>query len=152
MTDRKVTHVTVLKHYDDGSTEQMAKINPATVAAILAAGLAVMPTQQRPQSRYNYINADACPTHGPWKAVPAGVSKNTNKPYPAFWACDQPQGEERCTNKPGRDWVETHPPDKAQNDWTQVDVAPSATSTPSGAPGPSGGVSGNAGEYDDLPF
>ena len=48
MTDRKVTHVTVLKHYDDGTSEQMAKVNPATVAAILAAGLAVMPTQQQP--------------------------------------------------------------------------------------------------------
>ena len=120
MTDRKVTHVTVLKHFDDGSSEQMAKVNPATVAAILAAGLAVMPTQQHQQSRYNYINADKCPVHGAWKSVPAGTSKNTGKPYPAFWACDQEMGEERCTNKPSREWVETHPPDRAGNDASQV--------------------------------
>ena len=135
MTDRKVTHVTVLKHYDDGTSEQMAKVNPATVAAILAAGLAVMPTQQQPQGRYNYLNADACPVHGAWKAVPAGVSKNSGKPYPAFYACDQEMGEERCINKPSRDWVETHPLDTASNDASQVDTAP-----------------GPAGEFDDIPF
>ena len=133
-------------HYDDGTQEKFRAEDLITLIKTL--GL----NGGGGGGRYNYINADECPVHGPWRAVPAGISKNTGKPYPAFWACDQDQGEERCTNKPHRDWVETHPPDKAQNDWTQVDVAPSPTSTPSGAPGPSGGVSGNAGEYDDLPF
>ena len=137
MTDRKVTHVTVLKHFDDGSSEQMAKVNPATVASILAAGLAVMPTQQRAQGRYTYLNADRCPDHGAWKAVPAGVSKKTGKAYDAFYACDQDMGEERCTNKPSREWEQTHPPDRAGNDASQVDTAP----------GPA-----DSSEFDDLPF
>ena len=28
-----------------------------------------------------------CPVHGSAKTVPAGVSKKTNKPYPAFQVC-----------------------------------------------------------------
>ena len=40
------------------------------------------------------------------------------------------------------------PPQRA----AESPVAPGPTSTPSAAPGPSGGVSGNAGEFDDLPF
>ena len=84
-----------------------------------------------------YLNADACPTHGAWRAVDAGVSKGTGKPYPAFWACDQEQGEARCTNKPAREWVETHPPGG---------VAPDQAPTPE----PTGPTSGT--EFDSLDF
>lgn len=34
--------------------------------------------------------------HGPRRLVAAGVSKNTNRPYPAFWACQAPQGQQKC--------------------------------------------------------
>jgi len=34
--------------------------------------------------------------HGPQRLVPAGVSKKTNRPYPAFWACQAPQGQQKC--------------------------------------------------------
>lgn len=38
-----------------------------------------------------------CPVHGtPWKLVPAGVSKKTGNPYPAFYACS----EKGCPHKP----------------------------------------------------
>ena len=51
-----------------------------------------------------------CPVHGtPFKIVPAGVSKNTGNPYPAFWTCST-QG---CKLKPAE--------------------APPATSTPAPA-------------------
>ena len=92
--------------------------------------------------RYNYLNADSCPTHGPWKAVPAGVSKSTGKPYPAFYACDQEMGEERCTNKPNRDWVQTHP-----IGGVSIDQAP----TPE-PPEQGGSLADKMGEFDDLPF
>ena len=138
MTDKQLVGISLTKHYSDGSTEAWQKVPAAAVGAILAAGLNAAP--QGGGGRYTYINADECPIHGPWKAVPAGTSKNTGKPYPAFWACDQAQGEPRCTNKPSRDWVETHPPDKAGDDWTQTAIEPTA------APAQS------ASEFDDLPW
>jgi len=129
-----VVGYSLIEHREDGSTEVLAKISPNTMAAAMAkiAGFGGQ------RSKYNYINADACPTHGPWKAVPAGVSK-AGKPYSAFWACDQEMGEERCTNKPSREWVETHPPERGGN-------GPSQQAMPEPT-GPS-----SAGEYDDLPF
>ena len=35
---------------------------------------------------------------GPMRFVKAGISKSTNKPYRAFWACPQPQ-ETACRNR-----------------------------------------------------
>lgn len=39
-----------------------------------------------------------CPIHGSYKVVPAGTSKRTLRPYPAFVVC----GEQGCEQKPGR--------------------------------------------------
>lgn len=37
--------------------------------------------------------------HGmPRKFVPAGVSKKTNNPYPAFWACTNPDRNNQCNS------------------------------------------------------
>ena len=122
-------------HYDDGTQEKFAA--DAMISLLKTLGLNA---GGGGGGRYNYLNADECPTHGPWRAVPAGTSKATGKPYPAFWACDQEQGEERCTNKPAREWVETHPPDRANNDSSQV------------APEPTAAPAQSASEFDDLPF
>jgi hypothetical protein len=47
-----------------------------------------------------------CPVHGkPWKVVPAGVSKKTQKPYNAFYACS----ERGCNERPIRAWADSHP-------------------------------------------
>ena len=121
-------------HYDDGTQEKFRAEDMITLIKTL--GL----NGGGGGGKYTYLNADECPVHGPWRAVPAGTSKSTGKPYPAFWACDQEQGEERCTNKPSREWVETHPPDKAGNDASQQAQEPTA------APAQT------ASEFDDLPF
>jgi hypothetical protein len=39
-----------------------------------------------------------CPIHNTYKVVPAGTSKRTLRPYPAFVVC----GEQGCELKPGR--------------------------------------------------
>lgn len=141
MSDKRLVGISLTKHYEDGSTEAWTKVPAPAVGAILAAGLATAPVGNRGTGgRFNYINADECPTHGKWKAVPAGTSKNTGNPYPAFWACDQEMGEERCLNKPSREWVETHPPDKADDDFSQQ------SSEPSSAPAQ------DADEFSSLPF
>ncbi len=137
MTDKKLVGVSLVKHYEDGSTEPWQKVPAAAVSALLAAGLTVAQANQR-QSRYTYLNADECPVHGPWKAIPSGTSKTTGRPYNAFWTCDTELGEERCTNKPSREWVETHPPER--NDATQV------------APEPTRAPTETAEQFDDLPF
>lgn len=122
-------------HHDDQSTLKVP-------IGDLAAAFAALETAYRGtggrQSQYNYLNADACPEHGPWKAVPAGVSKNTGKSYDAFWTCDTEMGAPRCKNKPSREWVETHP--AGRNDASQV------------APEPSGAPAMSASDFDDLPF
>jgi len=122
-------------HYDDGTQEKFRAEDMITLIKTLG-----LNGGGGGGGRYTYINADECPTHGPWRAVPAGTSKSTGKPYPAFWACDQEQGEERCTNKPSRDWVETHPPDRADDDFSQK------ASEPTAAPAQS------SSEFDDLPW
>ena len=123
----------VIEHHDDGSTKVINKVTSDTMAALISGmgGTA--------RGQYTYLNADECPVHGPWRAVPAGVSKTTQKPYPAFWACDQEQGEPRCTNKPSKDWVETHPADRKGNDASQV--APEPTTVPS-----------QTDDFSELPF
>jgi hypothetical protein len=85
-------------HFDDGTAQKVP------VSALVGEGGG---------ARANFVNADECPTHGPWRAVPPGVSKSTGRQYDAFWGCDQPKGEPRCVNKPSREWVETHPPGRA---------------------------------------
>jgi len=113
-------------HYDDQTTLKVP----------IAGFQIVIGEQQRPPA--TYLNADECPKHGKWRAVAAGTSAKSGKPYPAFWACDQEQGEARCTNKPSREWVETHPPGG---------VGPDQAPTPEPAEAP---VSGT--EFDSLPF
>jgi hypothetical protein len=86
----------IVTHYDDKSTET-TKI-PGDRLVLQVGGS---------QSKYTYINADECPVHGPWRAVPAG-SKN-GKTWDAFWSCDVARDDPRCTNRPSKEWVETHP-------------------------------------------
>jgi len=131
MTDVKRTHVKLTWVNEDGTEEFWTKVPVPVIASVIAGGLTSAAATR--QSKHNYLNADECPVHGPWRAVPSGVSK-TGKPYPAFWACDQPQGEERCTNKPSHDWVETHPPERKDTD------------EPTGTP------TTTAADFDDLPF
>lgn len=49
------------------------------------------PAPQAPQA----VQVPTC-QHGPAKLVPAGISKSTNNPYNAFWACQAPQGAPKC--------------------------------------------------------
>lgn len=42
-----------------------------------------------------------CPKHGTMRSIPAGVSKKTGKPYPAFYVCT----EESCTYRPEKSEV-----------------------------------------------
>lgn len=126
----------LVEHAKDGTSKTVYKIGMDKLTAMLV-------QLQMPQQRgkYTYLNADECPVHGPWRAVPGGISKNTGKPYNAFWACDQEKGEERCLNKPHADWVETHPADRAANDTTQEDVVPKGYKPTE-----------SAADFDDLPF
>ena len=124
----------VVEHSDDNTTRVINKVSVNDMTALVS-GLAT--GAARPQ--HTYLNADACPVHGPWRAVPAGISKGSGKSYPAFWACDQDQGEERCANKPSKAWVETHPAER--NDPSQFEP-----------PEPTAAPTSQAGEFDDLPF
>lgn len=122
----------VVEHHDDGSTKVINKVSADTMTALLAGG------GIRGGNKNTYLNADECPVHGPWKAIPSGVSKNTGKPYPAFWTCDTEQGTPRCTNRPSNDWIETHPVEPP---------TPDQAPTPEPPPAPT-----DAGQFDDLPF
>jgi hypothetical protein len=121
---KKAIGITV--HYDDQTTLKV----PVEGFQIVVGGGG--------QSRYDYLNADECPVHGPWKAVPAGISKNSGKHYNAFWTCDTDRDEPRCTNKPAREWVETHPASGTAPDQAPTPEPPAAASS--------------SGEFDDLPF
>jgi len=98
MTRKSAIGITI--HYDDDTVD---KVPIAVVINAVAA-------QPAGRGNANWINADECPEHGPWKAIASGVSKTTGREYHAFWTCDTEQGAPRCTNKPSRDWIETHPP------------------------------------------
>jgi hypothetical protein len=102
---KRVIGYTITTHYDDTSTSTM-KMSVEAAAALLSV------TGRSGGSKYTYINADECPVHGPWRAVPGGTTKD-GRDYGPFWGCDQEKGEPRCTNKPHKDWVETHPPERA---------------------------------------
>ena len=103
---------TIVTHYADKST-QTTKMGAAQAAALASVA-------GRGGSKYNYINADECPTHGAWRAVPGGVTKD-GREYLAFWSCDTAKDEPRCVNRPGKEWVETHPPDRALPQTTSED-------------------------------
>ena len=94
---KKAIGITI--HYDDQSIDKVPIDVVINAAVATPAG----------SSNVNWLNADECPIHGPWEAIAAGVSKKTGKHYTAFWTCDIEQGSPRCSNKPSRDWVETHP-------------------------------------------
>jgi len=140
MTDVKRTHVKLAWVNEDGTEEFWTKVPVPVIASVIAAGLVNTPATR--QSRYNYLNADECPVHGPWRAVPGGTSAKTGKPYAAFYACDQPQGEERCLNKPSNEWVETHP----------IDKVPRAEQRAAPVNSPDYQPTTTAADFDDLPF
>lgn len=109
----KVLGYSIIAHREDGSTETVTKIpgERITLAPVGAGGA---------RGKYNRLNADECPEHGPWKGVPAGVSKKTGKSYEAFYTCV----EDGCLNRPTKDWEETHPvqkPEPAEESWGDVD-------------------------------
>jgi len=87
------------------------------------------------ERKTNRINADGCPVHGgEWRVVPAGISKSSGKPFPAFYACV----EMDCKNRPSRAWEETHP----------IGIGPDQADPPE----PRGVASTAATDFDDLPF
>ena len=68
-----------------------------------------------------------CPTHGtPFQLIPAGVSKTTGNPYPAFWACSQ----RGCKQKPPADAQDAPQAPRAQ---AAPQAPPRASQAPSGA-------------------
>ena len=98
----EVLGYTIVTHYAD-TTTQTTKLSAAQVTALVSVA-------GKPASKYTYINADECPLHGTWRAVPAG-SKD-GRSWGAFWSCDVAKGDPRCTNRPSKEWVETHPPER----------------------------------------
>lgn len=74
-----------------------------TIAAgsVVAQSLPVSPastqtiTAQPPVSEQSDAGGHSC-MHGPMRHVPAGISKKTGKPYPAFWTCSA--GDRNCKN------------------------------------------------------
>jgi hypothetical protein len=115
---KKAIGITV--HYDDQTTSKHA------IADVILG----LTSKGGGQSKYTYLNADDCPLHGAWKLVPAGSNQERGTSWDAFWACE----ERGCTNKPSKDWVETHPPDRGGS------TPPPPTEAPS------------SDEFDDLPF
>lgn len=92
----------IVTHYDDKSTETTKIPGDRLILQVGGNG----------GSKYNYINADECPVHGAWRAVPGGTTK-AGAAYGPFWSCDTARDEPRCTNRPSKEWVETHPPGRA---------------------------------------
>lgn len=118
---KKAIGITI--HYDDSSIDKVAIDTVVNAIAARPAG----------RSNVNWLNADECPIHGPWKLVPAGHNEAKGTQWRAFYTCDTEQGAPRCTNKPAREWVETHPPE------------PPPVSSSAGGGSPSD-------DFDDLPF
>jgi len=55
---------------------------------------------------------DVCPIHNqPWREIPAGVSKKTNRPYNAFKVC----AVEGCKERPKVEETATSPQKAPQN-------------------------------------
>jgi hypothetical protein len=141
MTDAKLVGVTLIKNYDDGTTETWVKVAAPAIGAILAAGLATAPVGSRGTgSKYVYENVDACSEHGTaWTVKEGGSNAERGTQWPAFWKCDAKIGDEWCNHRPSKAWVETHPP--SRNDASQA-PSPEPTATPAQV----------AGDFDDLPF
>jgi len=84
----------------------------ATLTATMSSGLFTqdiedMAPEARPQGEQGAANPNVtlppCPKCGAAvKKVPAGVSRKTGNPYPAFWACS----ERECGWKPSKDMVD----------------------------------------------
>ena len=73
-----------------------AAIEQATLRTPQASSLAPLPPVQNVS--VNPLSAGVCPVHRvPWKMIPAGLSKRTNKRYDAFLACPEPG----CDQRPG---------------------------------------------------
>lgn len=125
-------------HHEDQSILKITISDLA--AAIEALRIAYAGTSR---SKSNYINADACPEHGPWSVQPGGVSKNTGNSYNAFWKCDGKVDGEFCPNRPTKAWCETHP--TSQNDASQVAPSEPVQARPAEP-------ENVAAEYDNLPF
>jgi hypothetical protein len=96
----------------------------------------------------NWLNADECPIHGKWKVVAAGSNQQKGTDWEAFWTCDVAQGDPRCTNKPARDWVDTHPAGGAA-DGMDTDAPPPPNVAQGSADAP---TQPPPGEFDSLDF
>lgn len=102
----EIVGYTIVTHHADKTT-QTTKLSAAQVAALASVA-------GRGSKTNEYVNSDECPDHGPWRAVPSGISKD-GREYPAFWSCDVEKGEPRCRYRPHKDWVETHPPERSSS-------------------------------------
>jgi hypothetical protein len=132
-------------HYDDGTVQKMPI---SVVVNILAENTGRIAGQPAGRGNANWLNADECPIHGPWKAIAAGSNQERGTTWQAFWTCDTAQGDERCTNKPAREWTETHPAARAAAG-TDTDTPP----PPNVAQGPDdANTQPPPGEFDSLEF
>lgn len=74
------------------AANSFAAVTPAPAAATRTAGLPGPTPAATPSADQDMPRCD----HGlPARFVPAGISKKTNKPYPAFYACAQGR-ESQC--------------------------------------------------------
>lgn len=49
-----------------------------------------------------------CPVHRKSVIKPAGISKGSGKPYPAFWSCPEKVGDAWCAEKPPKGFPVPH--------------------------------------------
>jgi len=78
-----------------GATNTIQEVFPG--AQVVNQGAVQRPAPQAPAAAPGTIPNCACGA-GPMRFVAAGISKSTGKPYRAFYACPQPQGQ-ACNHK-----------------------------------------------------
>jgi hypothetical protein len=78
-----------------GATNTIQEAFPG--AQVVHQGAVQRPAPQAPVAAPGTIPNCACGA-GPMRFVAAGISKSTGKPYRAFYACPQPQGQ-ACNHK-----------------------------------------------------
>lgn len=89
----------------ENTTESMAREQGAVNliqesfpgAQVVHQGAVQRPAPQAPAAAPGTVPNCACGA-GPMRFVAAGISKSTGKPYRAFYACPQPQGQ-ACNHK-----------------------------------------------------
>ncbi len=115
-------------HYDDETTLKI------TIDKV------VLTLSEKPRGKgggkYEYLEQDNCPTHGPWHWVKPGTRADGSS-WDGFWTCDTERGAPYCTNRPGRQWLANHP-SPAQTNQLEYATPPATVD--------------ETDEYDSLPF